>query len=156
MTVDKQYCMSSFLEFRFIEDVSKTFTEKLTPRHYHIPQKRTPVVSAATLDAALRRQMEALDFSRAALMLSGGIDSAILARMVPPGTKAYTLKCVAANAQDETEAAKQYADACGLDAEVIEVTWEDYLAHTPALMRHMGQPVHSIEPQRYKAAQHAK
>ncbi len=89
-------------------------------------------------------------------MLSSGIDSAILAKMMPKGGKAYTLKCNFSGAIDETTQAARYALECGLEHEIIDITWEDYLEYTPKLLRHMGQPIHSIEPQIHKAALVAK
>lgn len=51
-----------------------------------------------------------------ALVLSGGIDSAILAKFMPKGSIAYTFKCVVPGVQvtDETVIASKYAQECGL------------------------------------------
>jgi asparagine synthetase B (glutamine-hydrolysing) len=76
--------------------------------------------------------------------------------MMPKGSKAYTLRCCAPGAVDETSRAHEYAEICRLDHEIIDITWDDYIEYTPRLLRHMGQPVHSIEPQIYKAALTAK
>lgn len=157
MTVDAVYCASSFFQFRMVEDADHTFAEGVTPRRFEIPEDRTPVHDSTELETALKAAMDdALSSGRCALMLSSGIDSAILAKMMPEGSKAYTLRCCAPGAVDETSRAHEYAEICGLDHEIIDITWDDYIEYTPRLLRHMGQPVHSIEPQIYKAALTAK
>ncbi|MDR1536766.1 MAG: asparagine synthase [Clostridiales bacterium] len=80
------------------------------------------------------------------------IDSAIIAKYMPRGSIAYTFRCVADGARDETEAAKKYAAECGLIHKTIDVHWEDYLEFSPVLMKRKGAPIHSIEPQIYKAS----
>lgn len=95
---------------------------------------------------------------QAALALSGGIDSAILARMMPEGSTAYTFKCVVPGVEvtDETPAAARVAQMCGLRHKIVEVYWEDFEAFTPVLMRRKKAPTHSIEVQIYKAALQAR
>ncbi len=157
MKVDVNYCASSFFQFRFVEDEDYTFAEGVVPRKYDINYPRTEVKNSFELEAALRKEVDkALSNGKCALMLSSGIDSAILAKMIPKGSKAYTLRCVAEGAVDETAQAAKYAAECGLDHEIIDITWEDYEAYTDKLLMHMGQPVHSIEPQIHKAALVAK
>ena len=89
-----------------------------------------------------------------ALALSGGIDSAILARFMPEGSTAYTFKCVVPGMKvtDETPTAAKYAEACGLNHKVIEIYWEDFEKYADQLMLQKGAPIHSIEVQIYKAA----
>lgn len=158
MIIDKTYCMSSFLQFRFVEKEGYAFNKDIIPRRYCPLRKdrRRAVRTAEELLDSLRMSVKDFDFSKTAIMLSGGIDSAILAKLVPKRTKAYTLKCIAPNAVDETEQAKRYAAENDLDIKVVDVTWEDYLKYAPMLVKHMGQPIHSIEPQIYKAALCAK
>lgn len=156
MVVDKNYCMSSFLQFRFVEDTKFTFYDGVIPRRYYPEERRFSVTSPEELTDALRDILEPLDYSKTALMLSGGIDSALLAKFVPQGTRAYTLKCEAPGAINEIDQATRYAEACALDLKIVSVTWDDYLNLSPKLVRSMGQPVHSIEPQICKAAQQAK
>lgn len=155
---DKELCMSRFLAFRFIEEDLDFF-----PGLSHKTWKRPP-------ESALRRVRTALDVSRAieegmaeffapgrtAIFLSGGIDSAILASYLPRGTKAYTFRCVAPGAVDETPRAAAYAAARGLDHEIIDMEWRDFEEATPELLRHDGVPFHSIEVQLLKAARRAK
>lgn len=157
ISVDKTYCSSSFLMFRTIADSKKSFSERIIPRLFEPDFDRYPVKSSEDIDNIIRRILsEKLKGRKAALMLSSGIDSAILAKYLPKGTKTYTLRCVAENALDETEHARQYAKECGLYHQIIDVTWYDYMQLSPALMKHKGAPIHSIEPQIYKAALQAK
>ena len=155
MTVDREYCMSSFLTYRTVADPERCFAPGVPPRFYPLPEGRLPVRDSAALLAELERATrEACKDGKAALALSGGIDSAILARFMPEGSTAYTFRCVVPGMQvtDESPIAARYAEACGLKHEVIDISWEDVEALTPALTRHKGMPVHSIEIQIDKAA----
>ena len=159
MTVDKEYCMSSFLMFRTIADQARTFAEGLRPDLFTIDFERTPVRNYFELETILKTQVEdATRDGKAALALSGGIDSAILAKYMPEGSVAYTFKCVVPGIEvmDETLAAARYAKECGLNHKVVEIYWEDFGQNVPLLMRHKGAPIHSIEVQIYKAALQAK
>ena len=157
MLIDPIYCACSFFQFRMIENENYSFSLHFTPRRFTIPSNRTIVTNWINLKSSLQTSINsALSSGKCALMLSSGIDSAILAKLLPKGTKAYTLKCNASGAIDETIQAKRYAEICGLDHEIINISWDDYIKFTPLLLRHMGQPIHSIEPQIYKAALKAK
>jgi asparagine synthetase B (glutamine-hydrolysing) len=108
------------------------------------------------ISSAIRTVVDELSGNKIALALSGGIDSAIVAKYLPEGTIAYTFRCCAENMVDESHKAGEYARACGLVHKVVDVTWEDYLNYSPCLMKRKGAPIHSIEPQIYKAALTAK
>ena len=156
MQVDKTYCMSSFLMYRTIVDHHKAFCEALVPRFYNDELEITEAVhNSADLAAGLKKYVDRVcSKHKAALALSGGIDSAILAKYMPKGSVAYTFKCTVPGipVTDETEAAASYAKECGLVHRVVEITWEDFEQYAPILMRHKGTPFHSIEVQIYKAA----
>ncbi len=79
--VDKNYCMSSFLTFRCIVDEERVFKAGMPHSAYvPIPQERQFACNTATdIDKAIRQQLAHIDLSRAAILLSGGMDSAILA-----------------------------------------------------------------------------
>lgn len=157
--VDKQYCMSSFLQFRTIIDREKTFSERMVPRYAKISENREKIHNSEELYASLKRQVEAVTKKhKVALALSGGIDSAILAKFMPEGSTVYTFKCVVPGiaVTDETVIAKRYADECGLKQKIVEIYWEDFEKYAPLLMKHKGTPIHSIEVQIYKAALQAK
>jgi len=151
--------MSRFLAFRFIENEADNFFPGLR----HTVWKRPPNPDLAAVDSAedvervVRAEIERYFVEgRTAIFLSGGIDSAILASFLPPGTKAYTFHCVAEGAINETGRAAAYAQAYGLDHEVIDMNWSDFEELTPELLKYDGVPFHSIEVQLLKAARHAK
>ena len=159
MTVDKKYCSSSFLMYRTIVDRNKIFAEGVIPNISEIPQNRIPIHTSNELFETLKSKVE--DFCRnhkTALCLSGGIDSAILAKFMPKGSVAYTFKYVVPGmlVTDETPQAAKYAKACGLKHRIIEIYWDDFENFAPVLMQHKGTPIHSIEVQIYKAALQAK
>lgn len=159
MIVDKDYCMSSFLTFRTIADKNKCFKEGVVPNLFEVDFPRTPIHNSLELEDSLRKQvLEYTKDGKAALALSGGIDSAILAKFMPKGSTAYTFKCVVPGIEvtDETKVAAQYAKECGLKHKVVEIYWEDFEKYAPILMKHKGAPIHSIEVQIYKASLQAK
>lgn len=161
MTVDKQYCMSSFLMFRTIADDTKCFKKGIIPQIFRGEgiSNRTAIHNSEQLERYLKERVEQMASGGGmALALSGGIDSAILAKFMPKGSAVYTFKCVVPGVEvtDETPRAIEYARECGLEHRVVEVYWEDFEKYAPLLMKHKGMPIHSIEVQIYKAALMAK
>lgn len=157
--VDKVYCMSSYLMYRTIADHSKTFAEGNQPKFYENDIERKPVYDSYQLEAELKKQVElACADGKAALALSGGIDSAILAKFMPKGSTVYTFKCIVPgmSVTDESVAAAKYAKECGLLHKIVEIYWEDFEKYTPILMKNKGAPFHSIEVQIYKASLQAQ
>lgn len=159
MIIDKKYCMSSFLMYRRIIDDKKNFSCSYPNKFPVLDLLRTSIHDSKELLQVLKKRVEfACNDGKAVLALSGGIDSAILAKFMPKGSTAYTFKCVVPGVEvtDESIVAAKYAEECGLNHKVIEVYWEDMEKYAPALMKHKGQPIHSIEVQIYKAAMVAK
>lgn len=157
--VDKNYCMSSYLMYRYVFNKDKSFRLGKECNIVDISFERTPVKTAEDLLQALKSQVEeACADGKAALALSGGIDSAILAKFMPRGSKAYTFRCIVPGKEviDESKQAAKWAEECGLDHEIIDIYWEDIEAVSGTLMEHKGAPIHSIEAQIYLAAQKAK
>lgn len=149
--------MNSYLTYRTIIDQERSFSARHTPWFYHSDAPRIPICSADELDSHLRARMDqALYSGSVALMLSSGMDSAILASYLPAGTQTYTLHCVSNSGIDETTAASVYARKNRLKNTVIDVFWDDFLAYTLPLMEQKGYPIHSIEVQIHKAALQAK
>lgn len=158
MRVDKNYCMSSFLTFRYIDDEEAVFKEGLLHEDYR-PLSGGNVIrcdSAEEIETAIKGQLEKEDLSSAGLLLSGGIDSAILASYMPKGMKAYTAKCSAEGAIDETQRARKYCEIYGLEHNIIDITWQDYLDTMDELMLADGCPVFANEPQVYKLVREMK
>lgn len=159
MVVDKKYCMSSYLMFRTVADENKAFAENWKPNFYGTQVEKFPVHNSAELKEAIQKYMERwTKDGKAALALSGGIDSAILAKFMPKGSKVYTFQCIVPGMEvtNEVPQAEKYVKECGLRQEVIGVYWEDMEKYAPSLMKHKKAPIHSIEVQIYKAALKAK
>lgn len=145
--------------YRTIVDHNKSFVDDIKDFHVSPPNNRTPVCCSLELEDVLRREVaKATKNGKAALALSGGIDSAILAKMMPPGSVAYTFRCVVPGIEvvDESSQAARYAEECGLEQRIVNVYWDDMVKMAPVLMRHKGSPCHSIEVQIYKACLQAK
>ena len=159
LEVDKVYCMSSFLMHRLILNQNKTFNRSVIPKFFTKNLDKTIVYSSEELEHKLKESVKLItNDGKAALALSGGIDSAVLAKYMPKGSKAYTFKCIVPGIEviDESVQAAKYAEECGLKHEVIEIYWNDMEEYAPLLMKAKGAPIHSIEVQIYKAALKAK
>ena len=134
MKVDKDFCMSSYLTFRYVYEPDICFKEGIVHRdHQLIP-----------------------DSEKSACKTAEDMDSAILASYMPPGTKAYTARCIGENAIDETVQARKYCDIYNLEHVIVDVTWDDYLNTMDELMLSDGSPIIPNEPQAYKLAKIAK
>lgn len=149
----KEYTMSSFLMYRTLVEPGDRFKRD--------GSDCIRVHDSAELEKALRQQMERLfakGEKKVAMALSGGIDSAILAKYMPKGSTVYTFQCKVPGIEvtNEVPKAGEYAKECGLNQKVVEIYWEDFEKYAPILMKHKGAPIHSIEVQIYKAALQAK
>lgn len=154
--VDKKYCSSSWLMYRTIADRRMRFSENWMPQFYVQGEgaELNQIHDSFELEENLKKTVQKIcQNKKTALALSGGIDSAILARFMPKGSIAYTFKCVVQgiDVTDETEQAAKYAEECGLEHRIIEIYWEDIEKFVSLLMKHKGAPCHSIEVQIYKA-----
>lgn len=157
--IDKTYCMSHYLAFRFIRDENINFFENLTHKTFK-PRNKNELFAVKTAEEIGKICQEKINAffvpHKTAILLSGGMDSAILASFMPKGTKAYTFQCIAPNAIDETKRAKSYCEIFGLQHEIIKMQWEDFTHLTPEILKFNGTPFHSIEVQLVKAAKVAK
>ena len=154
MIVDKNYCSSSYLMYRTIADHTRMFSNKFSPKFYKESHNYTWIYDSFELEKSLKESVFKTCISKkTAIALSGGIDSAILAKFMPKGSIAYTFKCIVPGMDviDETPQAAIYAKECGLEHKVVEIYWEDFENYLPDLTKHKGAPVHSIEVQIYKA-----
>lgn len=144
--------------YRYIFDNKKAFEKKREPQTVSLNFERFPVKNKKELMKALQISIDKACFDgHAALALSGGIDSAILARLVPKGTKAYTFRCVVPTVKviDESPIASKWAELNSLEHEIIDIYWEDIVTAADICMVHKGAPIHSIEAQIYIAAKKA-
>ena len=142
--IDKDFCMSSFLALRYVEKRGVDFCEQY---HYKSPslppdEKRILVNSAAEIGQAINAQLDLLKqkYQKIGILLSGGMDSAILASYLP-GCDAYTFRFMNGQFQsEELHRAEKFAAYYGLNP----------------IMKEKGGPVHSIEPQICIGAMQAK
>lgn len=158
MAIDKKYCMSSYLAFRYIEDENKDFYKGMYHQNIkHIPEKeKISVYSAMDIDIAIRKQFEKLENKKLGILLSGGMDSAILAAYMR-GCDAYTFRFLQGDFQkEELKRAEYYAEYYGLNLHYVDIDWNTVEKHLEAVMRAKAAPVHSIEPQILQAALQAK
>ena len=118
--------------------------------------ERIPVASADEIDRAISAQLERLRGRKAGIMLSGGMDSAIVASYMR-GCDAYTFRFLGGEyGREELERAEYYAGYYGLELHYVDITWDTVERGLDICMRAKCAPVHSIEPQIYQAAMQAK
>lgn len=154
--IDKNFCMSSYLAFRYIERDDTDFFEGL--HHENIKPVTNPVKvsTAAEIDAAIAESFSALRGKKFGVMLSGGMDSAIVASYVS-GSDAYTFRFLGGDYQKkELECAEYYAKTYSLNLHYVDISWQTIEPKIDPVMKAKGAPVHSIEPQLLVAAEQAK
>lgn len=159
MSIDKTYCMSSYLAFRYIEDDEKDFFKGM--RHRKMPPVqegyKTLVRTAAEIDSAIQAAFDREEGERLGLLLSGGMDSAILASYMR-GADAYTFRFLGGGFQEaELHRAESYAQYYGLKLHYVDIDWnQTVVTHLDPVLKAKAAPVHSIEPQIRQAAMQAK
>lgn len=159
MEVDRGYAMCSYLMYRYVVDAKRGFSKRHPVQQVSLDFPRRMICSSDELLAVLQSLVaEVCQDGKAALALSGGMDSAILAKLMPQGSTAYTFRCIVPGIDvvDESPAAAKFAEQCGLQHKIIPITWDDVTAAADLLMLHKGAPIHSIECQIYLAACKAK
>lgn len=156
--VDKDFCMSSFLAFRYIIDDDKDFFESQRHRVYELIdlKNRISVNDEYDIDKEISAQIKNLNNKRVGLLLSGGMDSACLASYLK-GCDAYTFRFTDCEfAKDEIERARVYAERNDIKLHYVDINWDRVDGCLDEIMIKKGAPVHSIEPQLYIAAKEAK
>ena len=157
---DKKYCMSSYMAFRYIAEEEKDFYDGMKHKNIvPIPDnKKILVRTAKDIDEAISAQFDTLkrENKRLGILLSGGMDSAILASYME-GADAYTFRFLNGNFQsEETKRAEYYASFYGLNLHYVDISWEVIENTIDELMQNKAAPVHSIEPQILAGARQAK
>ncbi len=156
--VDRVYCNSSYLAFRYIEAANVDYRRDMHHRHFQAVSE-DEIMYVATpqeIDAAIQTQFDSLRGKRLGILLSGGMDSAILASYMR-GADAYTFRFLGGEyGQDELARAEYYANYYGLTLHYVDIDWSVVEKHIDALMDAKGAPVHSIEPQILAGALQAK
>ena len=148
------------MAFRYIWKDGVDFVEGFQHKNFRpvVDEDRIPVKSSEDIDREIQKQFDELyvKYSNIGILLSGGMDSANLAAYLKPGSHAYTFNSLSGVFEADVERAKKYCKKFQLNHHLIDISMEDYEEFTPIVMRHKFAPVHSIEPQIYKAAEIAK
>lgn len=157
---DPNFCLSSYMAFRYLWRDGIDFIDGFQHKNYSpIPlSERIRVIDSDDIDREIKKQFDDLyrKYSNIGILLSGGMDSANLAAYLRPGSHAYTFYSESGVFNADLERAKKYCEKWGLVHHTVEITFDDYQRITPIVMRFKFAPVHSIEPQIYKAAEVAK
>lgn len=156
--VDRSFCISSFLAFRYIEDTKKEFCEGMHHRNIMpIPDREKVLVKTAEdIGQAISNQMRLFDGKKKGILLSGGMDSAIVASYMEQGV-AYTFRFLGGEFQkEELERAEYYAKYYKIPLKYVDISWETVERYVDSCMKAKCAPVHSIEPQILQAALQAK
>lgn len=159
--VNKDFCLSSYIAYRYICYEGIEFANGLKHVNFKpLPDsQRIKVGSAQEMNADIESQIDSLygKYNSIGVLLSGGMDSAIVASYLHPGSHAYTFTTSQSGVFDaDIERAKGYCEKLGLVHHLIDIDFDDYKQYTPIVMKRKCAPVHSIEPQIYKAAMAAK
>ena len=152
------FCLSSCLAFRYVAKPEAAWYGDYGPAFPRVEDgAQRAVRTVPEIKEALRDGLAQVSGRpEVGLLLSGGIDSAILAAFLPAGTPAYTVRFDAPGAVDESVCAGRYAAARGLRHRVVSVTWNDYLEHADGLMLRKRAPLHAVEVALFLAARQAR
>jgi len=157
--VDKNFAMSSFLALRYIEKRDVDFADNIKYRHpNHLDGKYTFVETANDIGKSIEKQIDEIcgRYKKLGILLSGGMDSAILASFLPK-CDAYTFRFMGGDFQkEELNRAEKFAEYCGHKLHYVDIDWDKMLDALTPVMQSKGGPVHSIEPQIYRGAIEAK
>jgi asparagine synthetase B (glutamine-hydrolysing) len=153
---DKDFCLSSYISFRYIWKEGKDFYNGLRHENFQPVSENNKVYvkTAEDIYNDIRKQFDQLyaKYENIGILLSGGMDSANLAHFLKPGSHAYTFTSDTGVFNADVERASYYCRKFNLQHHLINISFEDYKHYTPIVMAAKGAPVHSIEPQIFKAA----
>lgn len=159
--VDKDFCLSSYIALRYIYDDNYNFYDNLHHKNYKLLDTKDKVFvsNAEEIYDFLKNTINKLyeKYTDIGILLSGGMDSGILSSYLKPGSHAYTFSNSSTDIYNpDIERVKIYCERFNLQSHLVDIDFEDYKKYTPLIMKNAGSPVHSIEPQIYKAAIQAK
>ena len=158
--VNKDFCLSSYIAFRYIWKDGVDFAEGFLHKNFQpvAMKNRIAVRTSKDIDREIQKQFDELygKYENIGILLSGGMDSANLASYLKPGSHAYTFNSASGVFDADVARAKAYCEKFQLKHHLIDITMDDYQKYAPIVMRYKFAPVHSIEPQIYKAAEMAK
>lgn len=156
--IDKEFCMSSYLTFRYIEKDNMDFFAGL--QHKNITavkeEEKILVSNACEVDYYLKEIFEKLKEKKLGILLSGGMDSACLLEYMK-GMDAYTFRFLDGEYQkEELKRAEYFSEYYNMKLHYVDITWDNILPYIDPIMLAKNAPVHSIEPQLLFAAEQAK
>lgn len=158
--IDKDFCLSSYMAFRYIWKDGIDFVEGFQHKNFKPVElkDRIAVRTSEDLEREIQKQFDELytKYDSIGILLSGGMDSANLAAYLKAGSHAYTFNSASGEFDVDVERAMIYCRKFQLNHHLIDITMDDYKKYTPVVMRYKFAPVHSIEPQILKAAEMAK
>lgn len=146
-------CVGCFLRYRSFPHKITPFSEK---KHFGVDKSVVKISNEDNLNQYLDCYFKNIDFSKTGIMLSGGIDSSLLASYMPRGCYAFTIAYPEMRNKDEVKRARQFANQFGLNLVIVEVTFDDVLRFHDELVINKGQPLSSIEIGIYKMCLEAK
>lgn len=158
--IDRELSISSFLALRYTEKANVDFTDKYKYRRPEIPtdEGRILVKTAKDISVAIEKQIKEKikNYKKIGILLSGGMDSSILASYLPE-IDAYTFRFLGGNyQQDELKRAEMFAKKNNMKLHYVDINWNTVTENLKPVMISKGGPVHSIEPQICQAAKQAK
>ena len=157
--IDKDFCCSSFLAFRYIEKENVEFFDGMHHRTYELPKedKLSLIGDEYDLDKELKKVFDSISNKRLGILLSGGMDSACLASYMPKGSDAYTFRFLNGKYDpEELHRAETFAKEYELNLHYVDIDFDIIKECLKPVMASKNAPVHSIEPQLYKAALQAQ
>ena len=155
---NKDYCISSYLAFRYIERDEMDFYEGMHHKNIDLLPDREKILvwTSEDIGAAIEKQMGTFRNKKCGILLSGGMDSAIVASYMNGG-EAYTFRFLGGDFQkEELSRAEYFAKYYNLNLNYVDISWNTVENHIDACMKAKCAPVHSIEPQILQAALQAK
>lgn len=114
--------------------------------------RATIIEDCSDLDRELRQLISKFGTSHSGLLLSGGIDSAIIASYLPENTDVFTIQFDSVFDSQEADFAAHYSQIFKLNHHIVKVSWQDYLSFHDLLSESRRSPLHPIEVPLYKAA----
>ncbi|MFH1115734.1 MAG: asparagine synthase-related protein [Pseudomonadota bacterium] len=157
MIVDRDFCISSYLTFRYVVSEGIAWKSDIIPDFPSSHEQGVyKVRTAKEILSRLRTIVQqAAKEHRTGVLLSSGIDSAIIAALLAQSTRAYTVQFSADWATDEATFAAETARMLGLDHTVVRVSWDDYMENVDRLMCMKRAPLHAAEVGLFMAAKTA-
>ena len=143
--IDKDFCLSSYMAFRYIYKDNYDFFGRMQHQTFKgVPKEgRVKVRTANEIDFFIKKQIDDLyqKHTKIGILLSGGMDSAVLATYLKPGSNAYTFRTNLSNTFDaDIERSEKYCRMLGLNHIYIDIDFDDYKKYTPIVMQSKSAP----------------